>query len=51
VYNLKDLQCFSKCSSFYDHVANVKQGTLKQVLLHTTCAIINTNKVLELKWG
>ena len=27
------------------------KGTLNQVLTHTTCAIINTNKVLELKWG
>jgi len=39
------------CSSFFDHVANVKKGTLNQVLMHTICAIINTNKVLELKWG
>ena len=51
VYNLKDLHCFSKCSSFFDHVANVNKGTLNQVLMYTTCAIINTNKVLELKWG
>lgn len=48
---MKDLHCFSKCSSFFDHVANVKKGTLNQVLIHTTCAIININKVLELKWG
>jgi hypothetical protein len=50
-YNLKDLHCFSKCSSFFDHVVNVKKGTLNQVLMHRTCGIINTNKVLELKWG
>ncbi len=31
IYNLKDLQCFSKCSSFFGHVPSVKKGSYSLV--------------------
>lgn len=33
IYNLKDLQCFSKCSSFYGHVPNVKKASYSLVYI------------------